>query len=76
MANAQSSPSGIIATLIKSSKSIEWTKTIREDNSQKNCHFNLKENLVYINEEPVNSFSNTEIYPDLIVASGKIKMFY
>jgi len=58
MANAQVSQHGNVnvATLIKSS-------------NKKEC-LNLKENLIYTNEEPISSFSRAEIYPDLILASG------
>ncbi len=71
MANAQVSQNGNVnvATLIKSSNKKEWTETRFEAN-QENCHLNLKENLIYTNEEPISSFSRAEIYPDLILASG------
>ena len=70
MANAQVLSNGDEATLIKSSNKNKWTETILEADNQKNCRLNLKENLVYIQEEPINSFSSSEIYPDIIMASG------
>ena len=71
MANAQVSQNGNVATLIKSSNKKKWTETRLETDHQENCRLNMKENLVYIQEEPISSFSSSEIYPDMIIASGK-----